>query len=60
MVVVHPSGTVTFLFTDIVRHEALFYRVVMKGHHSSFVAADGLKLRAAWPFGTRRLGGKQP
>ena len=55
-----PSGTVTFLFTDVVRHEALFYRVVMKGRHSSFVAADGLKLRAAWLLGSRRLGGKQP
>jgi hypothetical protein len=33
--------------TDIERHEALLNLAVMKGHRHSFVAADGLKLRAA-------------
>lgn len=32
---------------DMVRHEALFDRVVMKGHHRRVVAAARLKLRAA-------------
>jgi hypothetical protein len=30
-----------------VRHEALFDRVVMKGHHRRGVAASRMKLRAA-------------
>jgi hypothetical protein len=37
--------------TDIVRHEALFDRVVMKGHHRRVVAAARLKLRAARTLG---------
>jgi len=32
---------------DLVRHEALFDRVVMEGHHRRGVAASWLKLRAA-------------
>jgi len=33
--------------SDLERHEAPLNRVVMKGHHCQFVAADWLKLRAA-------------
>jgi putative transposase len=33
--------------TDIERHEALSNLAVVKGHRLPFVAADGLKLRAA-------------
>jgi len=37
------------LWGDVmVRHEALFDRAVMKGHRRWFVAADRLKLTAAW------------
>jgi IS30 family transposase len=44
---------------DLVRHEALFDRAVMKGHRRRVVAAARLKLRAARPW-SRKVGWEQP
>jgi hypothetical protein len=44
---------------DLVRHEALFDRAVMKGHRHRVVAAARLKLRAAGSW-SRKVGWEQP
>jgi transposase InsO family protein len=43
----NPPGPNRLWVTDLVRHEALSDRVVMKGHHRWGVAASRMKLRAA-------------